>query len=153
MWYAFWETNQINMKRTSRHHVVPISIGGWDIEQNIIFLTPEEHTKLHQIMNISYDSIRTFRKRTNHILFVNEYYVRELALVQEIFFQKLDKIDPFVIELIAESLHKLVLRALSDFRIDRFSLVEKFETPLHKARYMLKSYHAVLLIAVLRKSR
>lgn len=141
------------MKRTSRHHVVPISIGGWDCEQNIIFLTNEEHVKLHQIMNIPYDSIRLFRKRTNHILFVNEYYVRELALVQEIFFKNLDKIDPFVIELIANSLHQLVLKAVNEYQISKFSIVERFDTPLQKARYMIKSYHAVLLIAVLRKTR
>jgi len=141
------------MQRTSRHHVIPISIGGWDVEQSIIFLTPEEHTKLHQIMNISYDSIRTFRKRTNHILFVNEYYVRELAMVQEIFFKKLDKLDPFIIDLIATSLNQLVVRAISDFKVERFYLLEKFDSPLHKARYMLKSYHALLLIAVVRKNR
>lgn len=141
------------MKRTSRHHVVPISIGGWDCEQNIIFLTPEEHTKLHQVMNIPYDSIRLFRKRTNHIIFMNEYYVRELAMVQDIFFKNLGNIEPFIIELIANSLHELVLKVLNDFRIEKFILIDKFASPLHKARYMLKSYHAALLIAVVRKTR
>lgn len=141
------------MKRTSRHHVVPISIGGWDVEQNIIFLTPEEHTKLHQVMNIPYDSIRLFRKRTNHIIFVNEYYVRELAMVQDIFFKNLGNIEPFIIDLIATSLHQLVLRAINDFRIEKFVITDRFDNPLHKARYMLKSYHAVLLIAVVRKTR
>ncbi len=141
------------MQRTSRHHVVPISIGGWDCEENIVFLTPAEHTELHKLMNISYESIRTFRKRTNHIIFVNEYYVRELAMVQEVFFKNLHKLNSFMIEQIATSLYRLVRKMIRDYQIEKFHVATSFDTDLSKARYMLKSYHALYLIVVLRKTR
>lgn len=141
------------MKRTSRHHVIPISIGGWDCEENIIFLTHDEHTELHKKLNMTYDSIRVYRKRTNHIIFINEYVVREMSLVQHAFFKNIGSLQAPIVEMIATSLERQVDKLIHDNHVEHFNVNRTFENSYHKARYMLKSYHSLYLIIVLRKNK
>jgi hypothetical protein len=37
-----------------KHHVIPLSIGGMDIPENILKISTENHKKIHQTLNIPY---------------------------------------------------------------------------------------------------
>lgn len=40
----------IQFGHVERHHIVPRSMGGEDISQNLVFLTPEEHFLAHELL-------------------------------------------------------------------------------------------------------
>jgi hypothetical protein len=75
-----------------RHHYFPLSISGIDHWTNIIFCTEEEHKLIHKTLNIPYDRIRSFRKATNGILVVNNYYLHEQYLLQLEYFKNFKKL-------------------------------------------------------------
>jgi hypothetical protein len=141
------------MKNTQRHHVIPISIQGHDVPENIVYLTDQEHKELHKILNIPYQSIRLFRKRTNQIIFVNEYWVRELSTLHKLYFKKAYKLKPHLIKVQAESLENQVHKLLREHQVNDFKLREKFDTELHRLHYMLSAYHSLYLIIVLKRNR
>lgn len=52
---------------TEDHHVVPLSLWGWDLPINIVNLPIADHKLLHQKQNVPYDIIRNFQKKSNHL--------------------------------------------------------------------------------------
>ena len=142
------------MKRTERHHVIPISLQGWDEPENVIYVNPQEHKKIHKCLDVPYKSIRLFRKRTNQIIFVNEYWVRELTTLQYLFFRNVAKLDEYTQKLIAESLEKQADKLRISYGIQNFLIKrDGFKDITHRVFYMLHAYHSLYLIIVLKRNR
>ena len=141
------------MKNTERHHVIPISIGGFDIQENIIHINIAEHKELHDTLNLGYESIRTYRRRTNNIIFINEYSVRELIKVQELYFRNAQHLKRWLIKRQAESLEAQARYLVNFYQLKDFALAQKFESELHQLRYMLNAYHTAFLLVVKNRHR
>jgi len=72
--------------RKEKHHVVPLSLWGWDVPSNILNLKRETHRKIHRSQDIPYERIRSFRKKTNGLdPRSNEYKQHYLALLLQFF--------------------------------------------------------------------
>ena len=136
------------MKNTERHHVIPISLGGFDIQENIIHITIAEHKELHETLNLGYESIRMYRKRTNNIIFINEYSVRELMKVQELYFRNAHLMKRWLIKRQAQSLEAQARYLVNHYQLKDFVLRSDFDSELHYLRYMLNAYHTAYLLVV-----
>jgi len=51
-----------NMGYVERHHIIPRSLGGDNIKDNIVFLTPEEHYKVHEMLYTEHPDVRSIEK-------------------------------------------------------------------------------------------
>lgn len=141
------------MKKTERHHVIPISLHGHDNQENVIFVTPEEHKIIHQTLNVHYNSIRLFRKRTNEILFINEYWVREMATLHMIYFRNAHNLSSYLKIEQAKSLLKQTEKLIKQYSIQDFKIKDAFENDNHQLQYMVRAYHSAYLIAVLKNNQ
>jgi len=72
------------------HHVIPISIGGWDVIENQFLVRIQDHKLIHNKLNIPYSSIRKFRQLTNHVLVPNVVYMEQLEYIQTLYFEGLE---------------------------------------------------------------
>ena len=140
------------MKNTERHHVIPISLGGFDIPENIIHITPNEHKELHDTLNLHYNSIRTYRKRTNSIIFIDEYSIREMMKVQELYFKNSENLKRWLNKRQAESLQAQTQYLVRQYQLKDFVIKQSFENELHFLRYMLNAYHTAFLLVVKNKT-
>lgn len=141
------------MKNTQAHHVIPISLGGFDIHENIIHITESEHKELHDTLNLHYQSIRKYRMRTNSIIFINEYSVREMMKVQELYFKKSDLLKRWLIKKQAESLQAQTHFLVNQYQLKDFVIRTSFENEIHFLRYMLNAYHTAFLLVVKNRER
>jgi len=74
------------------HHVVPISISGWDVIENQFLVSISDHKLIHSTLNIPYSNIRKFRRLTNHVLVPNIVYMEQLEYVQRLYFEGIEKL-------------------------------------------------------------
>lgn len=84
---------------SEKHHVIPISIGGWDIGQNMIVVSKQEHADIHKTLNIPYQFIREFREKTNHKLIPDMDYISELRALHCKYFEKVNELGEFIFAL------------------------------------------------------
>lgn len=90
------------------HHVVPVSMGGWDCVENRLQIPQDWHAAIHKCQNIDGSMLRTFRLLTNHLPKDDPTYILELKKVHMAYFQKsryLIDSHPHLIRLQAEKLH------------------------------------------------
>jgi hypothetical protein len=129
-------------KKTQRHHVVPISLQGFDWDQNIMTVTVYEHNLIHATLNIPYDKIRKFRIRTNSMTsMVSQFYVNELRKVHVAFFQKVDLLKPELRIKMRDCIRETTKRIIKEHRIELKTPVEG--ASLHR---WLRSYHYALVL-------
>ncbi len=150
---CFLRLQTYKMKNTEAHHVIPISLSGFDIPENVIHITTNEHKELHNTLNLGYSSIRLYRKRTNSIIFINEYSVREMIKVQELYFKNTPNLKRWLIKKQAESLKAQAEYLIRNYGLKNFELRDKFESELHFQRYMLNAYHTSYLWVVKNRSQ
>lgn len=53
------------LANTHEHHVIPVSLGGRNIPENIIRIQADVHRDVHRILNIPYGGIRDQRMMEN----------------------------------------------------------------------------------------
>jgi len=136
------------MNATQNHHVIPVSLGGFDIHENIIHLTENEHREVHNTLNVEYRSIRIYRLRTNHIIFPNEYLVREMAKVHLLYFRNAPVLKRWLIKKHAESLEAQSRYLINHYQLKDITLRNDFENEQAKLEYMLNAYHTAFLLVV-----
>lgn len=56
-----------NHNRRERHHVIPLSMWGWDLPLNIVELKRDSHKQIHDKQNLDYNQLRNYRKQMNHL--------------------------------------------------------------------------------------
>lgn len=134
--------------RNTRHHYIPLSLGGVDHWCNIMFLSCDEHKKVHQTLNIPYDRIRAFRKATNGMLIVNQYYLQELMLLQLEYFKNFENLT-----LDIQTLHCLHIEELCDHYSCEWNIKiakETAETPKEYFFKCIATYYNMLEIRIKR---
>lgn len=139
------------MNATQNHHVIPISLGGFDIHENILHLTESEHKEVHNTLNVEYKSIRIYRLRTNHIIFPNEYLVREMSKVHILYFRNTPVLKRWLIKKHAESLEAQAKYLINHYQLKDFVLRQDFENEQARLEYMLNAYHTAYLLVVQHK--
>ena len=94
------------------HHVIPCSLPlGMNYHENLIDITQSEHLKVHELLDVSNKTIRSFRLRTNHLMIKpNEYYVREVMKLHQLYFARLPMLPERLQKLHAESMRATALR-------------------------------------------
>ena len=96
------------MAKIERHHCIPVSFYGPDREENIIELSQEDHKLLHQKQNISHQSLRKFRMKTNHLEKSSDEFKEHWANVMLRYFAGSVYLPVRIIKLQARCLRTLV---------------------------------------------
>lgn len=141
------------MNATQKHHVIPVSLGGFDIHENIIHLTESEHKTVHETLNVEYRSIRLYRLRTNHIIFPNEYVVREMMKVHGLYFRNAPILKRWLIKKHAESLEAQTHYLARHYQLKDFVIRQVFQSEEERLSYMLNAYHTAFLLVVQHKGQ
>ena len=129
-------------KKTERHHVVPVSLQGFDWDQNIMVVTEYEHNLIHATLNIPYEKIRVFRKKTNHLTSMSsQLYVNELRKVHVAFFEKVDLLKPALRSRMRDCIRETTKKIIIEHCIELKTPVDG--ASLHK---WLRSYHYALTL-------
>ena len=129
-------------KNYQNHHVIPVSLLGHDCDENIIRITDHEHDLLHKTLNLPYQKIRSFRLKTNHMVYTNsQKFVRELKKIHFAFFDKFDDLPVKLQTMIRNSIREQTLRIINTHRIE-------INTPKYNAdmKKWLSFYHYALIL-------
>lgn len=140
------------MENTERHHCIPISLLGPDIVENLISVTIEEHKVIHKTLNIPYNLIRRFRKKTNHlVLDPNEFFVKELRLIHLSYFDKINfkKLPQHLRNAHLRSMESIVAR---EIHLNGFNQKIPYDVGKTFWEY-LNTYHNIMVLRVRNKKR
>jgi len=126
------------------HHVVPLSIGGPNWKENCVTLTQSEHKMTHDVLDIPYGMLRRFRKRTNHLLYMDTYFVEETKRLHMLYFARMPMLQS---ALIAKHLHcikSVFHRACTEYHyIPKYDAI-KDQDLSRQFFFYLGMYHHVL---------
>ena len=139
--YGVLETKTIDMK-TERHHCTPVSLQGFDWEENIMVVSVADHKLIHSTMNVNYQKIRTFRRKTNHIIHRNsQAYIRLLKDLHLDFYKNVHKLPLRLQNKMRDCIRDTTKRIIKEHGLS-------LRTPAHGADLFkwLKSYHYSLLL-------
>lgn len=129
------------------HHVIPLSCNGPNWKENCVVLTQNEHKQVHEVLDIPYGIIRRFRKRTNHLAYIDIYYVQELIKLQELYFARMPHLSTVLQKKHVAVMQNVCKRALKEYQ--GYNLPEFTETctgsPSVIFTFYLRRYHDILL--------
>jgi hypothetical protein len=140
------------------HHVIPLSVSGPNWKENCVVLTNQEHKQVHEVLDIPYGIIRRFRKRTNHLAYIDIYYVQELVKLQELYFARMPHMTTTLQKKHVRCMRDVVKRSLKEYNgyeLPDFTQ-EKCEStnPSVLFKFYLKMYHDILLqVAIYNEAR
>jgi hypothetical protein len=127
------------------HHCIPISIGGVNWLENCVVITREHHKLVHDYLDIPYGLLRRFRKRTNHLLYHDKYYVQELQKLHNAYFARFSML-PEELQII----HLNAMIAVYNRSQVFYECILQVETPKGNTTEQfyayLSYYHAVLFV-------
>ena len=136
------------------HHMIPLSLGGTNHRENIISvpgtISKSEHALIHKILNINYDLIRSYRKRTNHLLYTNYVEVTEQKKLHDHYFKNLHLLPAKLIDVHASHMLKLVNRFQADHCVAMHVQGMRGKSSRARFRYFLFSYHESMFIVAKR---
>jgi len=124
---------------TEKHHVIPISVNGHDVVENLTIVSKEEHVLIHKTLNIAYQYIREFREKTNHKLTFDKDYFVELRVMHCAYFRKIDNLPDHLVEKHVHSLELQIEALEKKYGLSRIEQTNKkaFDTRLYQ-------YHTIL---------
>lgn len=127
-----------------KHHCIPISCQGADIPENIVHLSHEDHQHIHEILNINYSNIRSFRKQTNHILFHTEKSIEALCYLQRLYFGKIHLLKHDLLKLHRIAVERQFLKLCQEHHLKMNVEDYRQKSELAKFHYFLYLYHEAL---------
>jgi hypothetical protein len=136
------------MNNIERHHIVPLSCGGHDIPENIYNITYVDHKHIHDTLNINYSNIRTYRKRTNHILFATKSSVQDLITLQKLYFARIHLLKPDMIKIHRVSIERQFIKLTREHSIKMNVEDYRQKSEIAKFHYFLYLYHETLITIV-----
>lgn len=131
--------------RYQDHHMIPISLIGWDIRENIIRMSAKDHVLVHQKLNISYNQIRNFRRRNNNKFVRDVEFFVELRRVHLSYFSNLNKLPKYLIVKHANKVKSLCMYVNNMYNIGQDFGRTNHLKPLTKFNYFLKMYHLMMI--------
>lgn len=103
---------QRKIEKLQSHHIVPISICWPDVKENISSITEWKHAELHRILDMNsrlhYKLVRTARERTNHKLVMWPEDLKYRHDAQELYFERVPRLDWFLKKLHLEKMNQLI---------------------------------------------
>jgi len=134
--------NEQNVKHC--HHIGPVSLCFPNWVENTVMITKQQHDLTHETLDISPKTIRSFRLKTNHLIFKpNVYYVQELCKLQNLYFARVPALPKELQEIHTRSMKALCYRACSEYGYD-IPKDAKGST-LQQFKYWLGQYHYIIL--------
>lgn len=124
-----------------KHHVIPISLLGWDTVENIIVLSREDHTLIHKTLNIPYQFIREFKEKNNHKFLFDKDYYSDLRTLHCKYFSNVNKLPEHLINKQTQSLELQIEALEQKYNVTRFEKPLKQSTLLDTRLYQ---YHIIL---------
>lgn len=104
--------NQKKIEKLQNHHLVPISISGPDVRQNIASISESKHLELHRILDMNsrlhYKLVRTAREKTNHKLVMWPEDLKYRHDAQDLYFERVPRLDQFLRKLHLEKMNQLI---------------------------------------------
>lgn len=101
------------MKMTD-HHVIPVSLYGSHVPENIIRLESLDHEILHKILNINSNVLRNLRYQLNDILIFQPQHIDAIKNAQLQYFQNTNLLNTKVANQQAVALSRLVRKRAND---------------------------------------
>jgi len=127
------------------HHIVPVSIGGMNFQENILLVTQYEHDLIHQTLDVSAKVIRSFRCKTNHLMMKpDEKFVRELMHLHHMYFARVPMLPEKLVQGHAESMKAQAERYRKENNLCSVNDT-KHGTWVHMFNYWLSVYHNSML--------
>lgn len=87
---------QFYSKYKDRHHIVPISLKGYDTECNIAEILRTDHELIHQTLDMNsrlfYNLSRLAKEKTNHKLIMSPDDLQYWFDVQNVYFERLNRL-------------------------------------------------------------
>ena len=74
-------------EKTERHHCLPLALGGTNERENIIVLKKTTHKLVHQVLNIPYKHIRSYRTKLNWKVLLDEEVLEAERKMQLAYFE------------------------------------------------------------------
>jgi hypothetical protein len=103
---------QKKIDKLQDHHIIPISISWPDVKQNIANISESKHLELHRILDMNsrlhYKLVRTARQKTNHKLIMWPEDLKYRHDAQELYFERIPRLDWFLRKLHLEKMNDLV---------------------------------------------
>lgn len=134
--------------------MIPLSLGGTNHKENIISvpgtISQSDHTLIHKILNINYDLIRSYRKRTNHLLYMSYVEVTEQKRLHDHYFKNIHLLPAKLIDVHASHMLKLLNRFQADHGVAMHVQDMRGKSSLAQFRYFLFSYHEAMFIVARR---
>jgi hypothetical protein len=113
------QNKKIKTMVTERHHVIPISIQGWDTQENMIVVSKQDHALIHKTLNIPYQFIREFREKTNHKLHLDKDFFVELRALHCRYFEYIYSLPNHLLNQHVHSLELQIERLEQDYSLCR----------------------------------
>ena len=114
-------------EKTSRHHILPISISWPDIPQNIASISHQKHEELHRILDMNsrlhYTLVRKAREKTNHKMILNPDDLEYRHEAQRLYFERLPRLDWFLRKVHLEKMNQLVWYEVE--RLEKIWIIEE----------------------------
>lgn len=98
----------------TEHHVIPVSLYGSHIPENIIKLERIDHDILHKILNINSNVLRNLRYTLNDVLVFKPCHIDSIKNAQLQYFQNTNLLNNKVANQQAVALSRLVRRRASE---------------------------------------
>lgn len=125
------------------HHMIPLSCAGPNWKENCTVLTQHEHKLLHETLDIPYGLLRRFRKRVNHLIYMDTYYVEQLELLHKLYFARLPQLPEKIQRAHLECMIAVSKRAQRDYQVTNVFNVKHGTTHQMFVDH-LNNYHTVL---------
>jgi len=130
-------------RHKEEHHVIPISLMGPNWKENCIILTDSEHKHVHEVLDIPHGLLRRFRKRTNHLVYWDTYYVEQLEVLHKLYFARIDFLEDPILTKHYDALCATINRTNVSYKIGFVDPHVRGNTA-GKFRGYLNYYHSIL---------
>lgn len=126
------------------HHVIPVSLYGWDVKANLVLMKKAKHTQVHKTLNMPYKRIRTFRKKHNHKFKMDVDFVIDLRKLHLVYFKNLPNLPYEVVVAHAQAMFKLCMYINTQHNLGiSFGNTKNMKADV-KFHYFLRHYHLLL---------
>lgn len=134
--------HQKKLDKIEAHHLIPVSVYGPDVPQNIASITSTKHAEIHKILDMNsrlhYQLVRDARKKTNHKLVMWPDDLKYRHDAQSLYFERVPRLDWFLQKVHLEKMNQLV-QYESD-RLDKIWIRHHVDYQT-KFPLALKNYH------------
>lgn len=133
---------QKKLGKLENHHINPISLKWPDIKENVASILDSKHADIHRTLDMNsrlhYNLVRKAREKTNHKLILWPDDLRYRHDAQELYFERIPRLDWFLRKLHLEKMNQLIGYELWRLKIIWINHEHEIQNTFEPA---LKLYH------------